>query len=80
MENLDLVGNPVTESKDYRDEMFKMLPKLVALDAIDKEGKLVGGDDHAARLTCPGASQAPDMRNRVAAMQKYPLIARLNLL
>lgn len=32
LKNLDLIGNPVAELKDYRDKIFEMFPELVVLD------------------------------------------------
>jgi Ran GTPase-activating protein (RanGAP) involved in mRNA processing and transport len=41
LKNLDLTGNPVTESKTYRDKMLEIFPGLEVLDCLDKEGNEV---------------------------------------
>ena len=37
---LDLTGNPVTELKEYRTEVYKMIKSLQFLDKLDAEGKV----------------------------------------
>jgi hypothetical protein len=34
LKNLDLVGNPVAELKDYREKIFEMFPELFVLDNV----------------------------------------------
>ena len=38
---LDLFGCPITESDDYRQKVFNLLPQLELLDRADKDGKEV---------------------------------------
>ena len=45
LENLDLSGNPVTESEDYKAKVFEMLPNLMVLDGMDDEGNEVITED-----------------------------------
>jgi len=42
---LDLTGCNITSVKDYRAEVFKMLPRLEVLDRADKEGKEILSDE-----------------------------------
>ncbi len=40
LEVLDLLECPITNIINYRDELFKLLPKLVVLDLTYKNGEL----------------------------------------
>ncbi|GJQ10826.1 hypothetical protein GpartN1_g4967.t1 [Galdieria partita] len=42
---LDLYGNPVTNSTDYREKVFAMIPSLEILDGADKEGNEIGSEE-----------------------------------
>jgi Leucine-rich repeat (LRR) protein len=42
---LDLSENPITKSANYRDEVFKTLPKLEVLDMQYKSGEAYESED-----------------------------------
>jgi acidic leucine-rich nuclear phosphoprotein 32 family protein A/C/D len=42
---LDLTGNDITKVENYRDEVFKALPKLQVLDGFDRDGQQIESDD-----------------------------------
>lgn len=39
LENLDLIDNPVTEVKDYKEKVWEMFSSLKVLDGYDKDGE-----------------------------------------
>ena len=42
---LDLIDNPITKIPNYREEVFKALPKLLVLDMTYKSGEAYYSDD-----------------------------------
>ena len=42
---LDISENELCKSESYRDEIFKLLPNLIALDGQDQEGKSVYSEE-----------------------------------
>ena len=74
---LDISENEICKIENYRDEVFKLLPNLIALDGHDQEGKSVFSEeddefDEEGEFDMDGmfdeevlAKLDPDMRKKV---------------
>ena len=45
MNSLDLFDCPITGLKEYRDQVFQLLPTLKSLDGLDRDGQEVESED-----------------------------------
>lgn len=50
-----LDGCPVTEEENYRDEIFKLLPRLKFVDGRDSQGNGIPADSHSDNDSCEEA-------------------------
>ncbi|KAF9327291.1 hypothetical protein BGZ91_001529, partial [Linnemannia elongata] len=47
LQHLMLEGNPVAETQGYREAIFEVLPQLISLDSLDRDGTKLDVDEDA---------------------------------
>ncbi|KAF9153287.1 hypothetical protein BG015_003718 [Linnemannia schmuckeri] len=55
LQHLMLEGNPVSETQGYREAIFEVLPQLISLDSLDRDGTKLDVDEDALSSGDEGA-------------------------